>query len=215
MRGARTLILSAAPLWIAAAVGGTAYIFRYESRPAPPAPVAGVWPGDSGLARNRDGFQLVMAVHPRCPCTRASVNELNKLMLAWHGRVRAIALVTKPFELPDLWSETDLTARLRQIPQLEVLHDFGGEKASAFGAVSSGQTLLYDGSGRLVFEGGLTAFRGHEGPSVGVAVLKQLVAGQRAAAGRSKVFGCSLTENFCPMRGTSSEGHDHGDSGRV
>jgi hypothetical protein len=215
MRGARTLVLCAALLWVGAAVGGIVYIFHYESRPAPRSEVARVWPEDSGLARHRDGFQLVMTVHPRCPCTRASVSELNKLMLAWGGRVQAIALVSKPFELPDLWSETDITARLRQIPHVQVLHDLGGQKASAFGAVSSGQTLLYDGSGRLVFDGGLTAFRGHEGPSVGGALLKQLVAGRSAAASSSKVFGCSLKEKFCPMQGTSSEGHDHGDSERV
>lgn len=215
MQGARRLLLGAAVLWLGAAAGGAVCIFAYASRPAPRSEVAQIWPEQLGLARHADGFSLVIAVHPRCPCTRASVSELNKLMLAWNGRVQTIALVAKPFELPDLWSESDVTARLREIPHLQVVRDLGGQKARAFGATSSGHTLLYDRSGRLVFDGGLTAFRGHEGPSVGTAMLKELVAGGSVASAHSKVFGCSLKDEFCPIGGTSHEGHDHGDDGQV
>ncbi len=213
MRGSRALLYGAALLWIAAAVGGSLYIFFYESRPAPATAVAQVWPEQAGIARHADGFQLVMAVHPKCPCTRASVAELNKLMLASGSRVHAIALVTKPFELPDLWSESDVTARLREIPNVEVVRDLGGAKSSAFGAQNSGQTLLYDASGQLVFEGGITAFRGHEGPSVGGEMIAQIVAGHPAPRAHTKVFGCSLKDKFCPARGTSGEEHDHGHDG--
>jgi hypothetical protein len=213
MRAGRALLYGAALLWIAAAVGGSIYMFVYESRPAARSAVAQVWPERLGLARNAGGFSLVMAVHPKCSCTRASVAELNKLMLGWGGRVHAVALVTKPFELPDLWSESDVTARLREIPNVEVVRDLGGAKSDAFGARSSGQTLLYDAEGRLVFEGGITAFRGHEGPSVGGEALKQIVAGAAVASRHSKVFGCSLKDKFCPARGTSGKEHDHGDDG--
>jgi hypothetical protein len=211
MRAGRALVFGAGLLWIAAAVGGTAYIFLYESRPAAVAEVAQTWPDSVGLVRNENGFSLVMAVHPKCSCTRASVAELNKLMLAWGGQVRAVALVTKPFEVADLWSETDVTARLREIPGVAVVRDLGGAKSAAFGAQNSGQTLLYDAAGQLVFAGGITAFRGHEGPSVGVEALKQIVAGQAAPSRNTKVFGCSLKDKFCPLHGASHEGHDHGD----
>jgi hypothetical protein len=213
MRADRALLYGAGLLWVAAAVGGPLFMFVYESQAAPASAIASSWPDRAGLARNPNAFSLVMAVHPKCACTRASVSELNKLMLAWGGQVRAIALVTKPFELPDLWSETDVTARLRAIPNVEVVRDLGGAKASAFGAQNSGQTLLYDAAGRLVFAGGITAFRGHEGPSIGGEALKQLVAGNPAAHPRTKVFGCSLKDKFCPARGTG-EGHHHGDDGQ-
>jgi len=213
MRVGRALVYGAALLWIAAALGGSLYMFVYESRPAPRSALAQVWPEQIGLARNPGGFSLVMAVHPKCSCTRASVAELNKLMLGFAGRVHAVALVIKPFELPDLWSESDVTARLREIPNVEMVRDLGGAKAGAFGAQSSGQILLYDPAGQLVFDGGITAFRGHEGPSVGGETLKQLVAGTGVAGTHTKVFGCSLKEKFCPARGTSGEGHDHGDDG--
>ena len=210
-RAGRALAYGAGLLWIAAAVGGTAYIFLYESRPAAAVQLAQAWPDAVGLARNERGFSLVIAVHPKCSCTRASVAELNKLMLAWRDRVHAIALVTKPFEVADLWSETDVTARLREIPNVTVVRDLGGAKSAAFGAKSSGQTLLYDSAGQLVFAGGITAFRGHEGPSIGAETLRQIVAGEGAPGRHTKVFGCSLEDKFCPLHGESHEGHDHGD----
>ena len=209
-RAGRALVYGAGLLWIAAAVGGTAFIFFYESRPAAAAEVPQAWPDAAGLARNEHGFSLVIAVHPKCSCTRASVAELNKLMLAWDGQVHAIALVTKPFEVADLWSETDVTARLREIPNVTVVRDLGGAKSAAFGAQSSGQTLLYDAAGQLVFAGGITAFRGHEGPSLGGEALQQIVAGKAAPTRHTKVFGCSLDNEFCPLHGKSHEGHDHG-----
>ena len=209
-RAGRALLYGASALWIAAAVGGSLFIFVYESRPAPVSDVARVWPVQTGLTHNAGGFELVMAVHPKCSCTRASVVELNQLMQAWSGRVHAIALVTKPFEVEDLWSETDLVARLREIPNVEVVRDLGGAKSGAFGAQSSGETLLYDAAGQLVFAGGITAFRGHEGPSIGSEALQQIVAGNAAPQTRTRTFGCSLKDKFCPMHGTSSEDRDHG-----
>jgi hypothetical protein len=210
-RAGRALVYGAGLLWIAAALGGTAWIFLYESRPTAAGQVAQAWPDALGLARNENGYSLVIAVHPKCSCTRASVAELNELMLAWGGQVHATALVTRPFEVADLWSETDVTARLREIPHVTVVRDPGGAKSAAFGARSSGQTLLYDASGALSFAGGITAFRGHEGPSLGSETLKQIVAGEVARGRPTKVFGCSLENEVCPLRGGPHEGHDHGD----
>jgi len=210
-RAGRALVYAAGLLWIAAAAGGTAYIFRYESRPAAATQVAQAWPDAAGLARHENGFSLVIAVHPKCSCTRATVAELNKLMLAWGGQVHAFALVTKPFEVSDLWSETDeVTARLLEIPHVTVVRDLGGAMSAAFGAQSSGQTLLYDAAGSLVFAGGIIAFRGHEGPSIGGETLKQIVTGEAPSTRHTQVLGCSIEDKFCPLHGTSHEGHDHG-----
>ena len=177
MRTGRALLYGAALLWIAPPRAARSTCSSNESRPAARSAVAQVWPERLGLERNAGGFSLVMAVHPKCPCTRASVAELNKLMLGWGRRVHAIALVTKPFELPDLWSESDVTARLREIPNVEVVRDFGGAKADAFGAEQLRADAALRRRGRLVLEGGITALRGHEGPSIGGEALKQLVAG--------------------------------------
>ena len=65
--------------------------------------------------------------------------------------------MTKLFEFPDLWSESDVTARLREIPDVAA----GRARRRETRRVrrhSSGQTLLYDSAGQLVFAGGITAF---------------------------------------------------------
>jgi hypothetical protein len=73
-----------------------------------------------------------------------------------------------------------------------VLRDDGGGEARAFGVATSGQTLLYDSRGALVFNGGITGSRGHAGDNAGRAALIALIG--RAPTDRSgaNVFGCPL-----------------------
>ena len=72
------------------------------------------------------------------------------------------------------------------------MEDRDGPVARAFGASTSGQTLLYDAAARLVFNGGITAARGHSGSNDGrdalVALLNAAVPRRRT----TPVFGCSL-----------------------
>jgi hypothetical protein len=68
-------------------------------------------------------------------------------------------------------------------------------EALAFGARTSGQAYLYDERGQLLFRGGLTPARGHEGASVGGETVRKAFTGAPAASGSpasSDVFGCAL-----------------------
>jgi hypothetical protein len=58
--------------------------------------------------------------------------------------------------------------------------------------MTSGQTVLYDNEGALLFSGGITGARGHAGDNAGRTSLVELL--NRGAAGRSRtsVFGCPL-----------------------
>ncbi len=47
------------------------------------------------------------------------------------------------------------------------MRDADGREARHFGAATSGQTLLYDERGTLVFSGGITGARAHAGDNVG------------------------------------------------
>ena len=67
-----------------------------------------------------------------------------------------------------------------------------GREIGIFHAATSGQTLLYDVNGRLAFNGGITARRGHSGPNDGRdAILSLLQDGFRLHE-TTPVFGCSL-----------------------
>jgi len=70
--------------------------------------------------------------------------------------------------------------------------DGGGAEAKRFGAETSGAVVLYDRAGRLVFHGGITAARGHEGDSFGQQRIAALLTGARADRTDAPVFGCAL-----------------------
>jgi hypothetical protein len=143
---------------------------------------------------------LVMTIHPHCPCTRASVTELNNLMALLRGNnVKGYVLAVKPAEFPDEWVNTESYRNAGRIPGVEVLLDVDGTESGRLGAATSGQVLLYDPEGRLLFAGGLTPDRGHLGDSPGRQRIVSLVKTGTADAKDSLVFGCSLGATICPL----------------
>jgi hypothetical protein len=138
-----------------------------------------------------------MLAHPHCPCTRASIRELARLIAQAQGRVTAYALFVKPAGSSDDWEKTDLCQSAASIPGVSVVVDDGVE-AGRFHAVTSGQTVLYDAEGHLLFSGGITGSRGHSGDNAGRTAIVSLLNTGEAERMESSVFGC-------PLFGTHSE----------
>ena len=104
-------------------------------------------------------------------------------------RVRAYVLFATDEGLdPD---ESDLFARANGIGGVTVVRD-DGTQADLLGARTSGQVYLYAEDGALVFAGGITPSRSHEGDSVGRQRLLSLVGEGDADRPSSDVFGCGL-----------------------
>jgi hypothetical protein len=135
---------------------------------------------------------LVMAVHPYCPCSRASLGELALLMTRLHGRISACVLFYKPQGFSEAWEKTDLWQSAAAIPGVAVLRDEGGLEAFRFGALTSGQTMVYDVSGSLLFSGGITSSRGHLGDNAGFEAIVSSVLHGREERASTPVFGCLL-----------------------
>ena len=138
-----------------------------------------------------------MIVHPRCPCSRASVGELSRLMTRLGDRVKGYVLVVQPEGTDgDEWSKSELADSAARINGIEVQLDRGGREAKLFGAATSGQTYLYSRTGALQFSGGITASRGHYGDSQGSSEIARLtLEGEGATAetaASSNVYGCEL-----------------------
>lgn len=204
--GTRTLLMVGA-LWLVAVGSGMAVLIRYESTAGPRAGAVRVWPGDSGLQRPSGRPALIVLAHPQCPCTRASLSELNVIMQRFRGRLTAQVLFVRPHDMPDGWERTDSWRRASDIPGVVVRVDRDGVEAKRFRAFTSGQTLLYDGGGRLLYNGGLTGARGHEGDNLGRrSIIALLNGGVRGPLAHS-VFGCllfSADENARLMTGEGS-----------
>ena len=69
-----------AALWLLAVGGGIRILSNYESTPGTRGTAPISWPSETPLRRDSTRATLVMALHPRCPCSRASVGELAELM---------------------------------------------------------------------------------------------------------------------------------------
>jgi hypothetical protein len=70
--------------------------------------------------------------------------------------------------------------------------DVNGIESSHFRAFASGHTVLYSRDGRLLFEGGITISRGHEGENLGEDLIASLLNGTATKEAHTPIFGCSL-----------------------
>lgn len=113
-------------------------------------------------------------------------------MLAQCGdSVTPTALFIHPPNTDANWTRTDLWQYARTLPDI-VVDDHNGVEARRFHADTSGLVLLYGADGRLLFRGGITPGRGHEGDSAGKAAIVALLQGHAPRQIHSAVFGCSL-----------------------
>lgn len=176
-------------LWGLTIVVALFAIVVFDARPAETGHAPPMWPSSTSVHRAPGRYALVMTAHPRCACTRASLRELERLM----ARIGSQTDATVVFVGGVPAGGGDLHAAARGIAHVDVLDDVGRTEAKRFGAATSGSVALYDGEGHLVYEGGLTASRGHEGESVGAAAIRSRVLhADTRAASHASVFGCRL-----------------------
>jgi hypothetical protein len=180
--------------WLAALALGGRTLFKYETTPGPVGLTASTWPSASIVPRHEDKPTLLMFAHPHCPCTRASMGELAQIMAHAIGKVNAYVLFVKPPTAGADWDDTDLRSSAAAIPGVTVLTDENGTDAARFGAETSGHTLVFARNGTLVFNGGITASRGHAGGNAGESAVLAALNQQEIGWARTPVFGCSLTK---------------------
>ena len=195
MTSRRTSILfGVCIVWGLVVGAGLMRLWAYADTPGKAAAAPERWPQASRLSRDPQRPTLVLFAHPQCACSRATVNELARLMAHEQGRVTVHVLFYEPEGADAAWEHTDLWRSASAIPGVRVATDTSGREAAAFDASVSGQTLLYDQNGRLAFSGGITFARGHEGDNAGLSAVSTLLAGGRPATDRTAVFGCSMHE---------------------
>lgn len=135
-----------------------------------------------------------MVVHPHCPCSRASIEELSAIMAHSEDRLTAFVLFMKPDGTSEDWEKTDSWRNAAKIPGVQVLSDNEAIEARRFNAATSGQTILYDKNGQLIFSGGITGSRGHSGANTGSSAIISLVNHEVPETTETAVYGCPLFE---------------------
>jgi hypothetical protein len=191
-------VLTAA--WIGAAAAGLTVLWRYDNTPGQLATAPERWPSTTALERAADGPTVVMLAHPHCACTRSSLGELAEAIARAPRPPRTYVLFMTPSAFASGWETTDLWRSAASLPGAVVVRDEDGHEAHQFGALTSGQTLVYDEDGRLAFSGGVTAARAHPGDNPGRQALVALFNRASPVQRDTKVFGCSL---FSDDRGST------------
>lgn len=181
-------------VWVAGVVAATGYLWQYKMREGAGARAPSDWPVGTTLSRETGKGTLLLFAHPRCPCTRATLSELARLMTPLPKDLSTTVVFLHPEGVEDSWSQTELWRRAQELPGVRVMRDDGGVETARFGARTSGQILFFDGAGVLRYRGGLTPSRGHEGDSAGKDALAALLKGESSKVTDAKVFGCALTD---------------------
>lgn len=164
--------------WALGIGGSLALSMRYESTA-----------GDAGKPGKgaEAGRELVMVVHPDCPCTGASVRALRKLLATATVPVKARLRIVAYGKPSHPVTEEKYA---RALPKLEAAYISADEANAKFGAMTSGHvTAFLDGN--PVFSGGITSGRGVESDSESQQRLREFLSGKPTDAVRP-VFGCAL-----------------------
>jgi hypothetical protein len=195
----RRLFYTGLAVWFGGLLATFYLVWRYKMSPGPLAEAPETWPEASAVRWSPDVANIVMFAHPQCPCTRASLVELARLADEVRARAKVHVVIIHPDDTPIDFIEGEIANRTAALPNADVIIDHGGKEAERFGAVVSGSTVVYSRDGKLVFRGGLTTARGHEGR--GPAHDRILAAIVAAPVDRhdAPTFGCSLRESDRPI----------------
>src|SRR5207244_3650897 len=128
----------------------------------------------------------------RCPCTRASLAELEDLLSQYREHLTVYILFIQPKGVPYQWTKTDLWRTASHIHGAHVLVDANAAEADRFKGLTSGHIVLYNADGKLEFSGGITGARGHIGDNLGLKRILAVLRGEPADRSDSPVFGCPL-----------------------
>jgi len=186
---------SLAAIWLVAVLAGFAVMINYDLQPGAAAVAPRRRPVDITPALSADRPTLLLFAHPRCPCTRATVVELNHILTACPGAADVRVYFTTPAEPTAEWTKTALWDETAALPDTTALPDPGGALARQFDVKTSGHVLLYSAAGKLLFSGGITAARGEEGANPGRIAVVTLLQGQADAETEFLVFGCPLFDS--------------------
>lgn len=191
--GSRSIWFIAA-FWSMGVAGGFVLILNRAFTPGEVGLTPSEWPAHVSLPLSESTQTLVMFAHPKCPCSAASLTELENALSQTPGRASVSIVFYEPAKGDSSWRETPTVRQAAKIPGARLVWDRNGRIAKAFGANTSGHVVLYDAEGGLKFSGGVTVMRGHLGPCQGQKSLRAAQEGESSLSLTSDVYGCTIRD---------------------
>lgn len=183
--------------WGVAAGAGFVALERYSTTPGLQTQAAPTWPADSRLNRVENQPTLLVFIHPKCPCSRATLAVLGTVLDEAIVRPRVIFAVWHPPADDRDWGAGPGLEAAATAHHATLWIDRGGTEAIRFHAATSGEVYFYDQTGRLAFHGGVTATRGQVNPGAGAASLAALLRHKPAETATAPAYGCALSPAPC------------------
>jgi hypothetical protein len=202
---ARWVVISMG-LWGLACAGAMGVLLTYANTAGEMGGLREGWVVPASFERPADRAMLVVFAHPKCPCTRATMSAIERLQREVPGGFATRVVFYEPDGADATWRGTDLWARAQRLVDADAIPDPGGAIATGAGARVSGCVALFDRDGALLFWGGITPARGHEGESVGLGSLRSVLRGERGTASEAPVYGCELMGEMDSVLGFCGEG---------
>ncbi len=178
-------------VWAIALVFGIRALLVYARTPGTPATPPARWPPTAPVRTAGNRASLLAFIHPQCSCSRATLTELEQILLCCRNQVEATVFLYEPSRPPEGW-DSDLSHAAAAIPGARFVADTDAVAARLFGVQVSGQVLLYGSTGQLIFAGGITPFRGHVGDNYGLEAITRILNNQPPRHQTTPVFGCAL-----------------------
>lgn len=177
------------------AMGVVSYeLWRYKLTAGDAGVTPTTWPADTKLARSSAVPTVYLFAHPRCACTLASLAELRRIISRATTPVRYVVVFELPEQSQPSFLAGDAWDVAGSLADVERVVDGGGEEGRRFGALTSGHVVAYAPAGGLLFSGGITAARGHQGDNP---AEERLVAALETATTVDQprtlpIYGCAL-----------------------
>jgi hypothetical protein len=183
-------LIAAAITWSILVLVSILHIARYENTPGTASAQAATQINPLSQSRPPQDLHIELFIHPRCPCSAATLEQLATIDAARQPR-RLIAWVYIPKDAPASWISGNTTTALRDTLHADIRLDVDGSHARSLGITTSGHILICDESGTPFFSGGITNSRGNPAPSQGAAAIHAwLNLGHGIPF--TPVFGCGL-----------------------
>ena len=143
------------------------------------------------LDLSTEHLNLVVALHPMCPCTLNTLAELERLQAIARDEHRIIFLVFRGESGIDGWNDTPVLRFASRLRLSRFIPDPNAELTSSLEIEASGGVVALDHDGTMRFRGGITSGRSCSVDNPGSAAVASLLHGE-SIEGRleTPVFGC-------------------------
>ncbi len=175
----RFFVALATVVWAVLVAGGFAWMHRYDSTPGEPSTVLAT----KGTATGK--WRFVVVGTAECPCTNSTLEGVQMAAATYPDDTEVEVRFVGSAGMQDHFYRT--AARIKGV---RIVQGLRPESPETLGAVTSGQTYLFDPSGKLVFEGGMTVGTGNDRPAHAISLYRR--ARESKTVVHALVYGCAM-----------------------